>query len=72
MAIVARAGARKTLSAQVVEALRRQIEEGDYAPGDKLPAEPVLVGERRTWLAERPVTYVRMVHPRSHRLTSLL
>jgi GntR family transcriptional regulator, histidine utilization repressor len=36
------------------------------------PADPVLVGERRTWLAERPVTYVRMVHPRTHRLTSLL
>lgn len=36
------------------------------------PGEPVLVGERRTWLAEKPVTCVRMVHPRTHRLTSLL
>ncbi|RIY03250.1 UTRA domain-containing protein [Aureimonas flava] len=35
-------------------------------------AEPVLVGERRTWLGSRPVTFVRMVHPRTHRLTSLL
>lgn len=36
------------------------------------PKGPVLVGERRTWLGTRPVTCVRMVHPRTHRLTSLL
>ncbi|WAJ27599.1 GntR family transcriptional regulator [Antarcticirhabdus aurantiaca] len=36
------------------------------------PNAPVLVGERRTWLVARPVTAVRMVHPRTHRLTSLL
>ncbi len=35
-------------------------------------ASPVLVGERRTWLAARPVTFVRMVHPRTHRMTSLI
>jgi GntR family transcriptional regulator, transcriptional repressor for pyruvate dehydrogenase complex len=55
MAIVARAGVRKTLTAQVVEALRREIEDGDYAPGDKLPAEPVLVerfGFSRTVIRE--------------------
>lgn len=39
---------------------------------DVSPTAPVLIGERRTWLVSRPVTFVRMVHPQSHRLTSLL
>lgn len=34
--------------------------------------EPVFVGERRTWLLARPITVVRMVHPQSHRLTTVL
>ena len=29
---------------------------------------PVFVGERLTWLAEAPVTLVRMVHPPTHRM----
>ncbi|MBP0616810.1 GntR family transcriptional regulator [Jiella mangrovi] len=33
---------------------------------------PVFVGERRTWLLARPITFVRMVHPQSHRMTSTL
>jgi GntR family histidine utilization transcriptional repressor len=31
---------------------------------------PVFVGERLTWLAEAPVTLVRMVHPPSHRVVT--
>lgn len=31
---------------------------------------PVLVGERLTWLAEAPVTLVRMVHPPAHRMVT--
>lgn len=45
----------KPLRAVVVEALQRQIEEGDYAPGDQLPTEPVLVskfGYSRTVIRE--------------------
>ena len=55
MAIVERSGARRTLSSKVVEILRREIEDGDYAVGDKLPAEPVLVerfGFSRTVIRE--------------------
>lgn len=37
-----------------------------------VPSEPVFVGERRTWLLARPITVVRMVHPQSHRLTTVL
>ena len=36
------------------------------------PAEPVFVGERTTWLLEKPVTFVRMVHPASHRMVTRL
>ncbi|WP_185984235.1 GntR family transcriptional regulator [Aureimonas mangrovi] len=36
------------------------------------PAAPVFVGERRTWLLARPITYVRMVHPQTHRLRTEL
>src|SRR3954471_24448618 len=55
MSIIERSGGRKTLSSQVVETLRREIEDGDYAAGDKLPAEPVLVerfGFSRTVIRE--------------------
>ncbi|MBB2972708.1 FadR/GntR family transcriptional regulator [Mesorhizobium sp. RMAD-H1] len=37
------AGARKTLSSHVADELRRRIEAGEYAAGDKIPTEPVLV-----------------------------
>lgn len=36
------------------------------------PGVAVLVGERRTWLAQHAVTFVRMVHPPDHRLASRL
>lgn len=36
------------------------------------PGEPVFVGERITWLRERPITLVRMVHPASHRMVTRL
>jgi GntR family transcriptional regulator, transcriptional repressor for pyruvate dehydrogenase complex len=48
-------GAKKTLAWKVADELRRQIEGGDYAPGDKLPIEPVLVekfGFSRTVIRE--------------------
>lgn len=32
--------------------------------------EAVFVGERMTWLADRPITFVRMVHPPSHRMVT--
>jgi len=47
--------AKRTLAWQVAEVLRKQIEGGDYAPGDKLPTEPVLVekfGYSRTVIRE--------------------
>lgn len=34
------------------------------------PGDPVFVGERLTWLGEKPVTLVRMAHPPSHRMVS--
>jgi GntR family histidine utilization transcriptional repressor len=35
----------------------------------QLPAdEAVFIGERMTWLAEKPITLVRMVHPPGHRM----
>lgn len=34
---------RRSLSAQVADAIRAQIEAGYYAPGDKLPTEPALI-----------------------------
>jgi GntR family histidine utilization transcriptional repressor len=34
--------------------------------------EPVFVGERMTWLRERPITLVRMTHPASHRMVTRL
>lgn len=46
---------RRSLSAQVAEALRAQIEAGYYAPGDKLPTEPALIdkfGHSRTVVRE--------------------
>lgn len=38
-----KAGRRPSLSSQVADAIRGQIEAGFYAPGDKLPTEPALV-----------------------------
>ncbi|WP_173934498.1 GntR family transcriptional regulator [Chelativorans sp. Marseille-P2723] len=35
-------------------------------------AAPVFVGERITWLGERPITLVRMMHPPSHRMVTRL
>jgi GntR family histidine utilization transcriptional repressor len=32
----------------------------------------VFVAERLTWLADKPVTFVRMVHPPSHRVVTEL
>ncbi|KQY26924.1 FadR/GntR family transcriptional regulator [Rhizobium sp. Root482] len=43
MPSVKKAGGRPSLSSQVAEAIRGQIEAGYYAPGDKLPTEPALV-----------------------------
>ncbi|GGA86041.1 GntR family transcriptional regulator [Brucella endophytica] len=37
------AGVRQTLSSRVADALRSRIEAGEYAPGDKMPTELVLV-----------------------------
>ncbi len=34
--------------------------------------QPVFVGERLTWLGEKPITLVRMVHPPSHRMVTRL
>lgn len=34
------------------------------------PGSPVFVGERLTWLGDKPVTLVRMVHPPSHRVVT--
>jgi GntR family histidine utilization transcriptional repressor len=34
--------------------------------------EAVFVAERLTWLADKPVTFVRMVHPPSHRIVTEL
>lgn len=34
------------------------------------PGTPVFVGERLTWLADAPVTLVRMVHPPTHRMVT--
>lgn len=36
------------------------------------PDAPVFVGERRTWLLARSITFVRMVHPQTHRLHGAL
>ena len=36
-------GRRPSLSSQVADAIRGQIEAGYYAPGDKLPTEPALI-----------------------------
>ena len=50
---------KKTLSAQVADELRARIESGMYAPGDKLPTEPVLVekfGFSRTVIREAIAT----------------
>jgi DNA-binding FadR family transcriptional regulator len=46
---------KKALSAQVADELRARIERGEYAPGDKLPTEPVLIqqfGFSRTVIRE--------------------
>ena len=32
----------------------------------------VFVAERLTWLADKPITFVRMVHPPSHRVVTEL
>lgn len=34
------------------------------------PGAPVFVGERLTWLADAPVTLVRMAHPPTHRMVT--
>lgn len=50
---------KRTLSSQVADALRAQIEGGLYAPGDKLPTEQVLVekfGCSRTVIREAVAT----------------
>lgn len=50
---------KKTLSSQVADELRARIEGGTYAPGDKLPTEPVLVekfGVSRTVIREAVAT----------------
>ncbi|SON58447.1 L-lactate utilization operon repressor (plasmid) [Hartmannibacter diazotrophicus] len=55
MAIVEKPGVRRTLTSRVADDLRQQIEAGDYAPGDKLPTEPVMVerfGVSRTVIRE--------------------
>jgi len=47
--------AKRTLVWKVADGLRKRIEGGDYAPGGKLPAEPVLVekfGFSRTVIRE--------------------
>jgi DNA-binding FadR family transcriptional regulator len=47
--------ARQSLTAKVVEVLRREIESGARAPGDKLPTEPLLTkqfGVSRTVIRE--------------------
>ena len=52
---VTRSKGRRSLSAQVADALRAQIEAGYYAPGDKLPTEPALIdkfGFSRTVIRE--------------------
>lgn len=36
-------GGRPSLSSQVADAIKAQIEAGYYAPGDKLPTEPALI-----------------------------
>jgi GntR family histidine utilization transcriptional repressor len=36
------------------------------------PGAPVFVGERITWLAEKPITLVRMVHPSHYRMVTKL
>ena len=34
------------------------------------PGQPVFVAERLTFVGEKPVTFVRMVHPPSHRMVT--
>lgn len=36
------------------------------------PSSPIFVGERRTWLLLRPITFVRRANPPSYRLTTAL
>ncbi|MGV8935923.1 MAG: FadR/GntR family transcriptional regulator [Allorhizobium sp.] len=43
MAELKRPSRRPSLSSQVADAIRGQIEAGYYAPGDKLPTEPALI-----------------------------
>lgn len=55
MARAAASNSRITLSASVADKLRQQIEDGDYATGDRLPTEPALVerfGHSRTVIRE--------------------
>ncbi|MBB3999282.1 FadR/GntR family transcriptional regulator [Aureimonas pseudogalii] len=55
MVRISKAPHSQPLREVVAEALRRQIEEGDYAPGDQLPTEPALVarfGYSRTVVRE--------------------
>jgi len=35
-------------------------------------SSPVFVGERRTWLRDNVITFVRMVHPPTHRMTTVI
>ena len=53
--VVERARGGPPLTQRVVDELRKRIEAGDYAPGDRLPTEPVLVerfGFSRTVIRE--------------------
>ena len=45
-----------------------RAEAGEAAALGLAPGEAVFVGERMTWLGAEPVTYVRMIHPPTHRL----
>lgn len=36
------------------------------------PGQPVFLAERLTWLLARPITFVRMAHPPSHRVVTRL
>lgn len=45
-------------------------EEAQYL--DIAPGAPVFVGERVTWLAQKPITLVRMVHPPAYRMVTKL
>ncbi len=53
---------RRAARAGAKEAAQLELPEG----------EAVFVAERLTWLADKPVTFVRMIHPPSHRIVTEL